>query len=116
MVKLYLDLETVDEPRGFIKTLLSLKYLLDEKIAKETEGMQDPKEKASKARNMREELHAMMDQQLKDRAHHFQYYRGCNDMDSYWNSWSIAVEKAGFNTLGPTKNLKKLQRDEANAP
>ena len=53
VVKLYLDLETADEPRDFIKTLPSLKHLLDEKIAKETEGMEDPKEKASKARKMR---------------------------------------------------------------
>ena len=41
VVELYLDLETAGEPRDFIKTLPSLKYLLDDKIAKETEGMED---------------------------------------------------------------------------
>jgi len=94
VVKVYLDLETAGEPRNFVKTLPSLKYMLDEKIAKETESMQDPKERASKAREMRSELHKLMDKQLNDRRHHFKHYRECNDMDSYWNPWSIAVERA----------------------
>ena len=110
VVKIYLDLETAGEPRDFIKTLPSLKYLLDDKIAKETEGMEDPKERASKTREMREELHKMMHKHLKDRAHHFQYYRECNDMDSYWNSWSIAVEKAWLQYLEPNKEFEKAAK------
>lgn len=41
VVKVYLDLEKTGEPRDFIKTLPSHKYLLDDKIAKETKGMED---------------------------------------------------------------------------
>lgn len=47
----------------------------------------------------------MMDKQLNDRAHRFQYYREYNDMDSYWNSWSIAVEKAWLQYLEPNKEF-----------
>ena len=50
VVKLYLDLEKVGEPRGFIKSLPSLKYMLGYKIAKETEGMEDFKERANQAK------------------------------------------------------------------
>lgn len=56
-------METAEEPTGFIKKPPSLKYLFDDKIATETEGMDDSKEKASNARKRERELHAMMDQQ-----------------------------------------------------
>ena len=110
VLKLYHDLEMLDEPRDLTKTLPSLKSMLDAKIEKETEGMEDTKEKAGKARQMRQELYAMMDEQLRPRAHHFLYYLECNDMDSYWNSWSIAVEKAWLRYLGANKEFEKVAK------
>ena len=84
--------------------------MLDDKIAQETAGMDDAKEKASKAREMRNELRRMMDKQLTDRQHHFEYYRSCNDMDSYWRSWSIAVERAWLQFVDPAKEFLKAAR------
>ena len=72
--------------------------------------MEDPKEKASKTPEMREELHNLMDKQLKDRAHRFKYYRECNDMDSYWNSCSIAVEKAWSQYLEPNGEFQEAAK------
>ena len=57
VVKIHLDLETVGEQRKYIKTLPSLKHMLDDKIAKETTGMEDAKEKAMKAKEIRGDLH-----------------------------------------------------------
>ena len=44
VVKIHLDLETAGEQRKFIKTLPSLKHMLDDKIARETSGIEDAKE------------------------------------------------------------------------
>ena len=57
VVKIHLDLETVGEQRKYIKTLPSLKHMLGDKIAKETAGMEDAKEKAMKAKEIRGDLH-----------------------------------------------------------
>ena len=110
VVKLRLDLETVGEQRKFIKTLPSLKYMLDDKIAKETAGMEDAKEKKLKAKEIRADLHRMMDKQLKDRQHHFEYHLSQNDMDSYWNSWSISVERAWLQLVDPAKEFMKAAK------
>ena len=110
VVKLYLDLEAVEEPRSFIKTLPSSKSMLDTKIAKAIESIEDKKEQAEKARQMRQDLHALMDKQLQYRAHRFQHYRECKDTDSYWNTWSIAVEKAWLQYLEVNKEFEKAAK------
>ena len=110
VVKLHLDLETEGEKRSFIKTLPSLKYMLDDKIAKETAEMEDAKEKTKKAREIREDLHKMMDKQLKDRQYEFEYHISQNDMDSYWKSWSTAVERAWIQLVDPTKEFMKAAK------
>ena len=110
VVKIHLDLATAGEPRKFMKTLPSLKYMLDDKIAKATTGTADAKEKASKAREMRSELHRLMDKELQDRQHRCEYYRSCNDMDRYWNSWSIAVERAWLQFVDPAKEFLKAAK------
>ena len=110
VVKINLDLATAGEQRKYIKTLPSLKHMLDDKIARETSGMEDAKEKSTKAKEIRGELHRMMDKNLKDRQHRFEYYLSQNDMDSYWNSWSIAVERAWLQLVDPDKEFMKAAK------
>ena len=70
MVRLHLNLDTAEEPRSFIKTLPSLKSILDAKIAVELEKIADKKEKVAQAKQMREDMHCIMDKHLQYQAHH----------------------------------------------
>ena len=70
LVQFNLDMEAAEEPRNFIKTLPLLKSLLDKEIEEETKTIEDKRERATKAKQMKHDLHEIMDKKLKEGTHH----------------------------------------------